>query len=108
MKITKQTFEEGEKCLFAEEKQLDIISALTSSGIAFALKYIHATMQAGIELGISAEDAMRMTAYSTEGATPGGATIKGLNELEYRGFTSAVIHAIKSSATVLTDKETEG
>ena len=26
-------------------------------------------MQAGIELGISAEDAMRMTAYSMEGAT---------------------------------------
>ena len=112
--------------MFAEEKQLDIISALTSSGIAFALKYIHAAMQAGIELGISAEDAMRMTAYSMEGATelilnhdthplleiekaatPGGATIKGLNELEHRGFTSAVIHAIKSSATVLTDKETE-
>lgn len=36
---------------------------------AFALKYIHAAMQAGIELGISAEDAMRMTAYSMEGAT---------------------------------------
>ena len=121
-----ETFKEGGKCLFAEEKQLDIISALTSSGIAFALKYIHAAMQAGIELGISAEDAMRMTAYSMEGATelilnhnthplleiekaatPGGATIKGLNELEHRGFTSAVIHAIKSSATVSTDKETE-
>ena len=111
--LIKQTFEEGGKCLFAEKKQLDIISALTSSGIAFALKYIHA-------------DAMRMTAYSMEGATelilnhnthplleiekaatPGGATIKGLNELEHRGFTSAVIHAIKSSATVSTDKETE-
>ena len=124
--LIKQTFKEGGKCLFAEEKQLDIISALTSSGIAFALKYIHAAMQAGIELGISAEDAMRMTAYSMEGATelilnhnthplleiekaatPGGATIKGLNELEHRGFTSAVIHAIKSSATVSTDKETE-
>ena len=124
--LIKQTFEEGGKCLFAEKKQLDIISALTSSGIAFALKYIHAAMQAGIELGISAEDAMRMTAYSMEGATelilnhdthplleiekaatPGGATIKGLNELEHRGFTSAVIHAIKSSATVSTDKETE-
>lgn len=124
--LIKQTFEEGGKCLFAEEKQLDIISALTSSGIAFALKYIHAAMQAGIELGISAEDAMRMTAYSMEGATelilnhdthplleiekaatPGGAAIKGLNELEHRGFTSAVIHAIKSSATVSTDKETE-
>ncbi len=60
-------------------------------------------MQAGIELGISAEDAMRMTAYSMEGATElilnhdthplleieKAATprwsrhIKGLNELEH-------------------------
>lgn len=47
--LIKQTFEEGGKCLFAEEKQLDIISALTSSGIAFALKYIPAAMQAGID-----------------------------------------------------------
>ena len=123
--LIKQTFEEGGKCLFAEKKQLDIISALTSSGIAFALKYIHAAMQAGIEMGVYPKDAMRMVAQSVgatelilnhdthplleieKAATPGGATIKGLNELEHRGFTSAVIHAIKSSATVSTDKETE-
>ena len=96
------------------------------SGIAFALKYIQAAMQAGIELGIPAEDAMRMIAYSMEGATelilnhdthplleiekvatPGGITIKGLNELEHGGFTSCIIQAIKSSATALIDKNTE-
>ena len=29
--------------------------------------------------------------------TPGGITIKGVNELEYNGFSSAVIKAIKAS-----------
>lgn len=83
-------------------------------------------MQAGVELGIPAKDAIQMIAYSMEGATelilnhdthplleiekittPGGITIKGLNELEHRGFTSAIIQAIKSSATALIDKDTE-
>ena len=106
--LIKQIFEEGGKCLFLQEKQLDTTSALTSSGIAFALKYMQAVMQAGIELGIPGKDAMQMAAYSMEGATelilnhnthplleiekvttPGGTTIKGLNELEHKGFTSS-------------------
>ena len=67
--LIKQIFEEGGKCLFLQEKQLDTTSALTSSGIAFALKYMQAVMQAGIELGIPGKDAMQMAAYSMEGAT---------------------------------------
>ena len=124
--LIKQIFEEGGKCLFLQEKQLDTTSALTSSGIAFALKYMQTVMQAGIELGIPGKDAMQMAAYSMEGATelilnynthplleiekvttPGGTTIKGLNELEHKGFTSSIIQAIKSSATTLIDKEEE-
>ena len=77
-------------------------------------------------LGIPGKDAMQMAAYSMEGATelilnhnthplleiekvttPGGTTIKGLNELEHKGFTSSIIQAIKSSATTLIDKEEE-
>lgn len=126
LQLIKQIFEEGGKCLFLQEKQLDTTSALTSSGIAFALKYMQAVMQAGIELGIPGKDAMQMAAYSMEGATelilnhnthplleiekvttPGGTTIKGLNELEHKGFTSSIIQAIKSSATTLIDKEEE-
>ena len=83
-------------------------------------------LKAGIELGIPGKDAMQMAAYSMEGATelilnhnthplleiekvttPGGTTIKGLNELEHKGFTSSIIQAIKSSATTLIDKEEE-
>ena len=103
----------------AERASMTLISAataLTSCGIAYVLKYVQAAMQAGIEMGIAPKDAMKMVAQSLEGAaelllnkethpsveidkvtTPGGITIKGINELEHAGFTSAVIKAIKAS-----------
>ena len=73
-------------------------------------------MQAGVEMGLYPKDAQRMVAPSVKGAaslilnndthpsieidkvtTPGGITIKGINELEHAGFTSAIIRAIKAS-----------
>ena len=73
-------------------------------------------MQAGIEMGLRPDDAMRMVAQSVKGAaelilnndthpsveidkvtTPGGITIKGVNELDHAGFASAVIKAMKVS-----------
>ena len=87
-----------------------------SCGIAYVLKYIQAAMQAGIEMGLRPKDAMQMIAQSLKGAaaliqnndthpsveidkvtTPGGITIKGINELEHNGFTSAIIKAMKAS-----------
>lgn len=121
--LVQQIFEEGGKCRFLEEEQLDTASALTSSGLAFALKYMQAAMQAGMELGIPSREAMEMVAHSMEGAaelilnhathpcleidkiaTPGGVTIKGLNELERTDFTYSIIQAIKTSAMSVVDK----
>ena len=98
------------------EKDMGAATALASCGIAYALKYIHAGMQAGIEMGIYPKDAMTMVAQSMKGAaelilnndthpateidkvcTPGGITIKGINELEHNGFSSAIIQAMKAS-----------
>lgn len=98
------------------EGKIPATTAMTSSGIAYALKYIQAVIQAGIELGIYPKDGMRMVAQSVKGAaelilnndthpsleiekvcTPGGFTIKGINELENGGFTSTLIKAIKAS-----------
>lgn len=98
------------------EKDMGAATALASCGIAYALKYIHAGMQAGIEMGIYPKDAMTMVAQSLKGAaelilnndthpateidkvcTPGGITIKGINELEHNGFSSAIIKAMKAS-----------
>lgn len=105
----------GLAMLIPEEK-FAAATSMTSCGIAYVLKYIQAAMQAGIELGICPKDGMRMVAQSVKGAaelilnndthpsvevdkvcTPGGITIKGINELEHEGFTSAVIKTIKKS-----------
>ena len=109
-------FSEMGMAMILPEDKLEAATALTSCGIAYVLKYIQAAMQAGIEMGIRPSDAMDMLAQSVKGAaelilnndthpsveidkvtTPGGITIKGINELEHNGFTSAIIKAMKAS-----------
>lgn len=109
-------FNEMGVAMFIPEEKMTAATALTSCGIAYVLKYIQAAMQAGIEMGIYPKDAMQMVAQSVKGAaelilpgnthpsveidkvcTPGGITIKGLNELEHEGFTSAIIKAMKAA-----------
>jgi pyrroline-5-carboxylate reductase len=102
--------------MIINESQMSAATALTSCGIAYVLKYIHAAVAAGVEMGIYPKDAQKMVAQSVKGAaelllqndthpaieidkvtTPGGLTIKGLNELEHAGFSSAIIRAMKAS-----------
>lgn len=109
-------FNEMGVAMLIDEKQMGAATALTSCGIAYVLKYIQAAMQAGVEMGIYPKDAARMVAQSVKGAaeliltneshpsveidkvtTPCGLTIKGINELEHGGFTSAIINAMKAS-----------
>ena len=113
--ITNLFNEMGITMIVSEEK-LEAATALSSCGIAYVLKYIQAAMQAGVEMGIRPNDAMKMVAQSAKGAatlilnsqthpsieidkvtTPGGITIKGVNELDHAGFTSAIIKAMKAS-----------
>lgn len=109
-------FNEMGVAMLIPESQIAATTALTSCGIAFVLKYIQAAMQAGVEMGIYPVAARRMVAQSVKGAaellladetahpsaeidkvtTPGGLTIKGINELEHNGFSSAVIKAMKA------------
>lgn len=89
---------------------------LASCGIAYAMRYARAATEGGVELGIKAHDALQVVLQTMAGAaallqesgsnpeqeidkvtTPGGFTIKGLNEMEHAGFTSAVIRGLKAS-----------
>lgn len=92
-------------------------AALASCGTAFALRYIRAAMEGGIEMGFYPHQAKEIVAQTVKGAaelllahpeshpeteidkvtTPGGITIKGLNEMEACGFTNAVIKGLKAS-----------
>jgi pyrroline-5-carboxylate reductase len=102
--------------LFIPEEQMPAATALAGCGIAFALRFIRATIQAGVEIGFSAEDAKIMAAQITKGAaelilqnnshpeaeidkvtTPKGITITGLNEMEHSGFSSSIIKGLLAS-----------
>jgi len=100
-----------------KEENMDAATALCASGIAFFLRAIRAAAQGGVEIGFHADEAIRMAAQTAKGAaelllvnrthpeveidqvsTPNGCTIAGLNEMESRGFTSALVGGIVVSA----------
>lgn len=103
------------KAEFVDEKLIPAITSLTSCGIAFAFRYIRAAMEGGIEMGVYPEQSKSAVLQTLRGAielleangdhpeveidkvtTAGGITIKGLNEMEHAGFTSAVIRGLKA------------
>lgn len=99
-----------------DEKLIPAGTSLASCGIAFAMRYIRASMEEGVELGFRPEEAARIVEHTVKGAaalllhsgahpeaeidkvtTAGGITIKGLNAMERAGFTNAVIEGLKAS-----------
>jgi len=108
-------FDEMGTTLITDEQHLAAGTTLASCGIAYAMRYIRAAAEGGVELGFKADDAKRIVMQTMKGAvelleasglhpeaaidlvtTPGGVTIKGLNEMEHAGFTSAVIRGLKA------------
>ncbi len=102
--------------MVVDEKLIPAGTSLASCGIAFAMRYIRAAMEGGVELGFRPEEAARIVEHTVKGAatlllqsgthpeaeidkvtTAGGITIKGLNAMEREGFTNAVIEGLKAS-----------
>ncbi|MDE5727724.1 MAG: NAD(P)-binding domain-containing protein [Duncaniella sp.] len=113
----RRVFDALGKCMVVPERLLPGATALASCGIAYALRYIRAASEGGVELGFRASEAMEIVAQTVKGAaallerpgahpeaeidrvtTPGGITIRGLNAMERAGFTAAVIEGLKASA----------
>ena len=109
-------FEGTGTTMTVDEKHLSAGTALASCGIAYAMRYVRAASEGGVELGFYAKDAVKIVCQTVMGAaglisahgthpeeeidkvtTPGGITIKGLNEMERAGFTNAVISGLKAS-----------
>lgn len=103
------------KAVFVPEAQLAAGTALASCGIAFAMRYVRASMQGGVELGLSAALAREAALQTLKGAaellaatgehpesavdkvtTPGGLTIRGLNAMEESGFSAAVVRGLRA------------
>lgn len=104
------------KVQVVEERLMGAGTALASCGIAYAMRYVRAAMEGGIELGFPASQSLEIVLQTLAGAvamlegsgdhpeaaidrvtTAGGITIRGLNAMERHGFTTAVIEGLKTS-----------
>ena len=104
------------KSIVIDEKLMDAATVLGACGTAYALRYIRANIQGGIEIGFSAAQASLIAAQTVKGAadllltknthpeqeidkvtTPMGCTIAGLNEMEHQGFSSSLILGLTAS-----------
>ena len=113
----KELFDTMGHSIITDEQHLGAGTTLASCGIAYAMRYIRAASEGGVELGFKADDAKQIVMQTMKGAvtlleatglhpeaaidlvtTPGGVTIKGLNEMEHNGFTSSVIKGLKAGA----------
>lgn len=109
-------FNELGKAILLDESKMAAGTAITSCGIAYLFRYIRAVTLAGVEMGFYPGEAQALAIKTMLGAaalldangenpeieidkvtTPGGITIKGLNELEANGFSNAIIRAMLAS-----------
>ncbi|MEJ7587733.1 MAG: pyrroline-5-carboxylate reductase [Ferruginibacter sp.] len=104
------------KVTMIDEKLMDAATVLGACGTAYAMRYIRANIQGGIEIGFDSVTANLIAAQTVKGAaelllqkgshpeqeidkvtTPKGCTIVGLNEMEHQGFSSSLIKGIATS-----------
>ena len=104
------------KAILVQESLMAAFTSISSCGIAYALRFMRASTQGAVELGVGQDTAQEVIAQTMLGAarlilqngtnpeseidkvtTPGGWTIKGLNAMEEHGFSNAVIKGIKAN-----------
>ncbi|MBR5102564.1 MAG: pyrroline-5-carboxylate reductase, partial [Muribaculaceae bacterium] len=97
-------------------KLMGAYTAISSCGIAYVFRFIHAAQQAAVEMGIHPKQAREIMCQTMVGAvellrysgehpeeaidrvtTPGGIAIRGLNAMEATSFTHSVICGIKAA-----------
>ena len=107
-----EIFDELGESHITEERLFPAATAM-SCAIAYAMRYVRANVEGGVEMGFKAKDAQKIVLQTIKGAvellqetgehpeaaidkvtTPGDCTIKGLNTIEQGGFTGAVINGL--------------
>ena len=103
------------KVKVCKESEVAAGNMLSGCGIAYVMRFIHAMAEGGVEMGLYPREAREIAMQTMKGAvavleggnlhpaegidkvtTPGGLTIRGLNELDHAGFNSAVIRCLKA------------
>ncbi len=114
--VVKNLFSTLGEVVTIDEKLMEAATVLGACGTAYAMRYIRANIQGGIEIGFDAATASLIAAQTVKGAaelllqkgthpeqeidkvtTPKGCTIAGLNEMEHQGFSSSLIKGIAVS-----------
>jgi pyrroline-5-carboxylate reductase len=116
IKYVQSVFSTLGKVATIEEKLMDAATVLGACGTAYAMRFIRANIQGGIEIGFDAATASLIAEQTVKGAaelllqkgshpeaeidkvtTPRGCTIAGLNEMEHQGFSSSLIKGLVAS-----------
>ncbi len=103
------------QCRIVPPRLMDAGMMMAGCGVAYVMRFIRAMMEGGVEMGFYPDEAQTIAMQTMQGAldllrhtglhpevaidrvtTPGGITIKGLNELEHAAFNSAVIRCLKA------------
>jgi pyrroline-5-carboxylate reductase len=99
-----------------DESLMEAATVLGACGIAYVLRFMRAMIQGGIQIGFDSVTASKIVNQTVKGAaelmiqknihpeaaidkvtTPKGCTIVGLNEMEHRGFSSAMVRGVIAS-----------
>ncbi len=117
VELAERIFGEMGRTMTIPERLMPAGMAVASCGIAYAMRYVRAAMNGAIEAGFSAAEAEAVVLQTVKGAvellldgegrhpeteidrvvTPGGYTIRGLNAMEEKGFSDAVVTGIRES-----------
>lgn len=103
------------QCKVVPQRLMDAGMMMAGCGIAYVMRFLRAMMEGGVEMGFYPDEAKDIAMQTMHGAvsllretglhpevaidkvtTPGGITIKGLNELDHTSFNSAVIRCLKA------------
>ncbi|MEI6186009.1 MAG: pyrroline-5-carboxylate reductase [Dehalococcoidia bacterium] len=106
----------GEELHFADEKYLDMATAISGSGPAYVFLFIEALIDAGVHIGLPRDTAQKLVIETVAGSaeamkkmskhpaelrnmvtSPGGTTSEALLRLESGGLRSLVVNAVTAA-----------
>lgn len=117
LKTAEEIFQTMGKTLIVDEKQMDAVTGLSASGLAFVFLMIEAMIEAGVQLGLARNEASLLTMQTFLGAgklalesgehpailknkitSPGGTTAAGLYELEKQNLRATLMSGVIAAA----------
>ena len=112
--VAAELFGKVGQCEVVPQRLMNAGMMMAGCGIAYVMRFLRAMMEGGVEMGFYPNEAKAIAMQTMQGAvtllketgmhpevaidkvtTPGGITIKGLNELDHAAFNSAVIRCLK-------------